>query len=52
MMITEKLQKNHSDFGRKVVEEIRSDWTMSDEAKRQVWTTRDGFAYDGQRSPA
>jgi hypothetical protein len=34
MTITEKLQKNHADFGRKV-EEIRSDWTMSREAKRQ-----------------
>ncbi len=34
MTITEKLQKNHADFSRKV-EEVRGDWTMSDEAKRQ-----------------
>ena len=34
MTITEKLQKNHADFGRRV-EEIRGDRTRSDEAKRQ-----------------
>ncbi len=34
MTITEKLRKNRADFGRKV-EEIRGDWTMSAEAKRQ-----------------
>jgi hypothetical protein len=34
MTITEKLQKNHADFDRKV-EEIRGDWTMSEAAKGQ-----------------
>jgi hypothetical protein len=34
MTITDKLQKNHADFSRKV-EEVRGDWTRSDEAKRQ-----------------
>lgn len=34
MTITEKLRKNQADFSRKV-EEIRADWTMSDEAKRR-----------------
>jgi len=45
MTITEKLKKGHADFGRKV-EEIRSDWTSSEEAKRQYLQA----AYEGAQA--
>ncbi len=57
MTITEKLQKNHADFSRKV-EEVRGDWTRSEDAKRrdlqaayeEARTTHDRLADEYRKS--